>query len=188
MKNHRAQAAQRFAQLASRGEIIFHTNDLARLWGIQGNNLHTTLKRYAQQKLIYRVWRGMYAIKPPGQLDPLLLGIKALHIYGYISCETILARSGIISQQPQAITLVSSVSRRFSVAGHFYYSRKLSDIFLYNPAGVKDGNGIKQALPERAVADILYFNPKAHLDSPNLADWKKVRQIQKILGYPGMKR
>lgn len=184
MKNNRAKTAQRFAQLAAMGELIFHTDDLARLWQIRGNNLHTTLKRYAKQKLIYRIWRGMYAIKPPSQLDPLLLGVKALHAYGYVSCETVLARFGIISQQPQTITLISSASRRFSLAGHFYYSRKLLDIYLYSPAGIEDGEGIKQALPERAVADILYFNPKAHIDSPSLVDWKKVRQLQKTLGYP----
>jgi len=36
---------------------------------------------------------------------------------------------------------------------------------------------------ERAVADILYFNPKFYFDSPNLINWTKVEEIKKKVGY-----
>jgi hypothetical protein len=38
------------------------------------------------------------------------------------------------------------------------------------------------ALPERAVADLLYYNPKAYFDAP--LNWKKIQRIQKKIGYP----
>lgn len=175
----------RFAQIARLGETIFHTKDLASLWQIQSaNTLHTTLKRYTAKGLLYRVYRGLYALKPLDQLDPILLGLKALHSFAYISTETVLAKAGIIFQVSDTITLVSAKSRNFSIGDYYYDSRRLSVKFLYQPAGIIEQNGIKMATVERAVADLLYFNPKAYFDAPKFINWQKVKQIQKIIGYP----
>lgn len=175
----------RFSQLAKLGILIFHTGDLANLWQIKNtHNLHVTLKRYAEKGLLTRIYRGMYSLKPVEELDPLLLGIKALHRYCYVSAETVLAEGGIIQQIIEQITLVSSVSRKFSIGNYNFHSRKLADKFLYNEAGITEKNGIRKASVERAVADLLYFNPKAHFDAERLIDWRKVRQIQKSVGYP----
>jgi predicted transcriptional regulator of viral defense system len=182
-KTGRSQTLHRFAQLATMGEMVFHCSDLASLWQITNRNtLHTTLKRYTKQKLLYRLWQGMYALKPADQIDPLFLGIKAVHSYSYISTETILFRSGVISQRPSAITLVSSTSRRFTVAGGEYSCRKLADSYLYQSDGISEQNGVREASPERAVADLLYYNPRAYFDAP--LNWKEVRRIQKAVGYP----
>jgi hypothetical protein len=105
-----------------------------------------------------------------------------MHSYSYISTETILFRHGVISQHPTNITLISSKSRRFSIAEQAYYCRKLSDNFLYNPIGIVEKNGIREASLERAIADLLYFNPKAHFDAP--LDWDKIKEIQKNINYP----
>lgn len=183
IKTGRSLTSSRFAQLAAMGEMIFHGADLASLWQITDKNtLHTTLKRYVQQKLLYRLWKGMYALKPAEELEPLLLGIKALHTYGYISTETVLFRSGLIAQRPVAITLISSISRRFSLAGQEYVCRKVADQFLYQSSGISEQNGVREATNERAVADLLYFNPRAYFDvRPN---WAEVKLIQKSVGYP----
>ena len=176
---------QRFAYLAKLSEIVFHSKDLANLWGIKNKNtLHTTLKRYAQQGLIYRIYRGFYALKPISELDPYLLGVKALHEYAYISTETVLANVGIINQVIDKITLISSKSKKFKIGNHNFYSRQLDDRFLYQTIGIENINGVKVATPARAVADLIYFNPRAHFDNPKLIDWKEVKNIQKIIGYP----
>ena len=177
--------SHRLAQIAQLGISIFHTGDLASLWQIKNaNTLHTTLKRYAKLGLLFRIQRGLYSIKPASELDPWLLGIRALHEYAYISAETILARAGIIFQSLDKITLISSHSKKFTLGGNNYQSRKLSDKFLFNSAGVRNRNGINMATPERAVADMLYFNSKAHFDAPNWINWREVKKIQKELGYP----
>jgi len=179
----RSKTLHRFADIAASGEVVFHDRDLAVLWGITDTNLlHTTLSRYTRQNLLQRIWRGMYAIKPIEELDPILLGIKALHSYAYLGTETVLFRAGIINQRPNAITFISSASRRFSLAGNHFLSRKLDDRYLFQETGIVIRNGIRESSPERAVADLLYFNAKAHFDGP--VDWHVVQNIQKELGYP----
>ncbi|MEK7202762.1 MAG: type IV toxin-antitoxin system AbiEi family antitoxin domain-containing protein [Patescibacteria group bacterium] len=151
----------RFAQIAQLGEIIFHAKDLANLWQIKSQNtLHTALSRYVKKGLLFRIYRGFYAIKPIENIDSYLLGIRSLHAYAYISTETILAKAGIISQVIDKITFISSKSTKFKIGNNWYISRKLADKFLFNPAGINEKNGIMFACYERAVADMLYFNPK----------------------------
>ena len=182
-------AQHRFAKLASMGEIVFHIDDLANLWQIfNPNTLHTTLKRYVQQGLLFRVYRGFYAIKPTNKIDAFLLGQKALHGYSYVSTETILAQEGIIQQKMNYITFVSSKSLKFSIGENNYKSRQLNENYLYNDCEIIKKDGIMIATLERAVADLLYFNPKAHLDGANFINWKKVNEIQKKIGYPTIKR
>jgi len=178
-------SARRFANLAKTGELIFHSKDLANLWRIKSSNtLHTTLKRYAQQGLITRIYKGLYSLKSIDQLDPIAVGIKALHSYSYVSTETVLTQAGIIQQNIPYITLVSSVSKHFSVGDYHYHSRKLADKFLYQETGIEKTGGIKTATLERAVADLLYFNPQAYFDNKKAIDWKKVKLIQQKIGYP----
>lgn len=176
---------KRFVQLAKLGILVFHVGDLANLWQIQNaNTLHITLKRYAQEGLIRRIQRGLYSLLPVDKIDPKLLGIKILHRYAYVSTETILAQAGIILQNIPQITLVSSISQKFSMGKNQYACRKLADKFLFNNAGIVFERGIQVATVERAVADLLYFNPKYYFDAKNLINWKKVRAIQRQIGYP----
>lgn len=170
--------------LAALGESVFHAQDLANLWEITDKNtLHTTLKRYAKQGLLYRVFRGLYAIKPIDKIDPLLLGVRIVHEFAYISAETVLASEGIILQEIPYTTIVSPKSMTFSIGGKKFKSRKLAEIYLFNPVGIEIKNGVRIASLERAVADMLYFNPRAYFDGRELIDWKKVEKLQKQMGY-----
>ena len=179
---------RRFATLAALGEVVFHAGDLANLWDIiDKNTLYTTLKRYTKQRLIYRVFRGLYAIKPIEKINPLLLGTKVTHEFSYVSAETVLANKGIIMQDIEQITIISSKSKKFSIAGYNFRSRQLADIYLFNPVGIEIKNGVRIATTVRAVADMLYFNPRAHFDARALIDWKKVKKMQKEIGYPVIK-
>jgi predicted transcriptional regulator of viral defense system len=177
---------RRFADLAKLGEILFHADDLANLWGIANKNtLHVTLKRYVDQGLFFRIYKGFYSLKPLSQIDSLLLGQKALHGYAYVSTETVLAENGIIGQSQNAITLISSHTKHFSIGTNRYLSRTLADKFLYQTSGIiTKENGLRIATADRAVADLLYFNPRVHLDGAHLIDWEKVEILQKELGYP----
>ena len=182
-KASRSRTSSRFALLASLGETVFHVSDLASLWQITDKNtLYTTLARYTRKGLLHRLWQGMYALKPADKIDLLFLGIKAVHTYAYVSMETILFRSGIISQRPATITIISSVSRRFKLAGAEYSCRKLADKYLYQTVGIFAKNSVLEASVERAVADLLYYNPRAYFDAS--INWKEVRRIQKVVGYP----
>ncbi len=174
----------RFAKLARLGEQVFHVKDLANLWHISNENtLNTTLKRYVQSGLLFRVYRGLYSIKPINKVDPYLLGVKALHKFAYISTETVLFDAGVILQKIQYITIVSSESRKFFIGDINYRSRQLNDKFLFQKNGIKIKNDVNIASVERAVADLLYFQPNFHFDNPKQINWNEVKKIQKEMGY-----
>jgi len=176
----RKERTDKIAILARQGEIIFHTQDLMVLWGIYNKNtLYTTIKRSVKKGSLYKIQKGMYSLLPISAIDPWMLGIKALHGFGYVSTETILSKTGIVNQLSLPVTLVGEKSLKFKVAGHDFICRKLNDKFLHNTAGIIEINGIRQASLERAVADMLYFNHKFHFDNRKLIDWVKVNELRK---------
>jgi predicted transcriptional regulator of viral defense system len=175
----------RIAVLARQPHLIFHTGDLRRLWNIKNlNTLYTLLTRYVKRGVLFRIYKGLYSLVSIDKLEPLLLGIKAIHSYAYVSTETVLVEEGVIAQVIYDHTLVSGYSRHFRIGQHSYTSRKLSAKFLYNPAGITEENGIMKATLERAVADLLYFNPRAYFDGIEIIDVAKVRALQEEIGYP----
>ncbi len=172
----------RFLSIAKLGISVFHIDDLARIWGINNRNtLLTSLRRYVESGLIYRLYRGLYSIKPLAELDPLLLGAQAIHDYCYLSSETILVKHGIIFQQVNYFTFIGKKTKRFKMGSYKYYCRQLKDKFLYNDIGIDKTGKFNFATPERAVADILYFNPKYHFDNPTAINWKEVTRIQAVV-------
>lgn len=174
---------QKLAVFLQQREQIFHTQDLAVLWKITNKNtLYTTIKRYVQNGTFYRIFKGLYSTIPIKKLDPPKLGIKIIHGFAYISCETVLQRYGLINSLITKITLVSSKSKEFSAGANFFRSRKLHDKFLYNPCGIMNENGIQVASKERAVADMLYFNPQYHFDGR--VNWDEVKKVQETVLYP----
>ena len=162
----RVSGTNRFAELTTMGEKIFAVQDVATIWKIKNRRtLRVLLARYVKRGILYRVWRGLYSIIDPKEIDPLFLGIKILHRYAYVSCETVLFDAGLINQRPTEITIVSNISKRFSLLGHQYRSRKMNDGGLYNTTGIILRNGIRLATPDRAKRDMTYFNPKKYYDA-----------------------
>lgn len=163
---------------------LFHTRDLALIWGIENSNtLYTLIKRYLKKGVLIPIHKGFYSTLPLEKINPIVLGISFLHQFAYLSCESILGQEGVIFQQSPYITLVSSVSKKFAVGNHQFWVRKMKDEFLYHPAGLKQENDCQKATLERAVADLLYFNPNYHFDNSKVVDWKKVKLIQKEVGF-----
>ena len=179
-------AGGRFALLASSGETVFHAGDFVNLWHITNKNtLHTTLSRYVGAGNLFRIYKGLYSVKKAADIDPHYLALKAVHSFAYISCETILFENGIINQPPPEITLVSSFSKHFRIAGIRARVRKMQDRFLFNDFGVATSQGVKRATTPRAIADMLYFHPKKYFDAGNsaLIDWNAVQDVSKRVGY-----
>ena len=163
---------------------LYHTQDLAVLWGIDNpNTLYTTVRRYVARGFLNRIYKGYYSSVPLAEVDPFHLGVVALHGYGYVSTESVLAGHGVIAQDVKYITLVSGFSKRFEINGFKFLSRKMKEEYLLNRAGVLVEHGVRRASVERAVADMLYFNPDYHFDGKDFINWKKVREIQNTVGY-----
>ena len=163
---------------------LYHSNDLAILWGITNRNtLYTTVKRYMQKGILIPVFKGLYSTIPISQLNPMALGQAIIHRKAYLSTESVLAQAGVIAQAQYMYTFVSSISKKVTVGDTTFLYRQLHNIYLNNPTGIKTGDGFFAATIERAVADMLYFNPKYHFDIRENVDWKKVKDIQKEVGY-----
>lgn len=168
----------RIDKLIKADRKLFHTRDLAMLWNIQNKNtLYTTVKRYLKKGIFFQIHKGFYATIPADKIDPYLLGSGYLHRYTYLSCEYILAQEGIIFQSTPLFTLVSSISKKFTVGGNAYYSRQMKDEYLYNELGIIKENGRLRATAERALADLIYFNPKYYADNKKI-NWPEVKKIQ----------
>jgi hypothetical protein len=174
----------RISELIKSERKIFHSNDLAILWGISNKNtLYTTIKRYVQKGVLIPIYKGLYTTVPIEQLDPLELGKAVIHRFTYLTTETVLAKDGIITQTTYAYTFASSQSKRVNVGNWNFLFRRLKDEYLYNTIGIVNENGNFVATTERAVADMLYFNPKYHFDLAESIDFEKVAAIQKTIGY-----
>ncbi len=170
----------RFLSIAKTKEEIFHINDLARIWQISnGQTLSITLNRYIKAGLLYRIHRGLYSLKEVNELDPVYLGVKIINSYCYLSTETILAKHGLIFQKLNYFTFIGLKSKRFKIGNNHYYCRQLKKDYLYNDIGViKNKQFFNQASLERAVADILYFNPSYHFDNISNVNKAKFKNIQ----------
>ncbi len=183
INKHKNSTSPKLSVLLQQKEQIFHTQDLAILWNISAKNtLYTTIKRYCQNGILFPIYKGLYSTVPFEKLDPQTLGAKALHHFAYVSCELILVQHGLLNRLVSEITFVSSKSSRFKIQEYYYRSRKLQDKFLFHPFGIFKENTVFVANKERAIADMLYFNSRMHFDAS--VDWKKIQEIQKIIGYP----
>jgi predicted transcriptional regulator of viral defense system len=175
----------RLNELIKLGRKIYHSNDLALLWDISNKNtLYTTIKRDVQKGVLLPIYKGLYSTVPLSQLDPLELGKAIIHRYAYLSTESVLAQAGVIAQATYVYTFVSNRPKKVSVGKLSFLFRQLKEEYLNNPTGILYQNGVFVASTERAVADMLYFNPKYHFDVPASIDFIKVKSIQKEVGYP----
>jgi len=174
----------RISELIRLDRHLYHSNDLAILWGISSKNtLYTAVKRYVLKGVLIPVYKGLYSTIPLSQLDPLELGVAVVHKYAYLSTESVLAQAGVIYQAIHKYTFISSVSKKITIGDKSFIYRKLKDEYLNNPAGIDNQNGIFTASVERAAADMLYFDKNYHFDVPENIDWKKMNDIQKEVNY-----
>jgi hypothetical protein len=175
----------RISDLIKLDRKLFHTNDLAVLWGISNrHNLYVTISRYIDKGILFPIYKGLYSTVPVEALNPLEVGKAVIHRYTYLTTESVLSQAGVISQVVYDYTFVADVSKRVSVGKWSFRFRKLKDKYLYNPVGILDQSRVFVATTERAAADMLYFNPKYHFDVPESIDFEKLRIIQNEVGYP----
>ncbi len=174
----------KYEVLLNQGKKTFHASDLALLWEIDNQDtLNVTLKRFVDRGILKRIHKGFYATTDIKDIDQFDLGFSYLNTYSYVSLETILAREGIIFQELMYITFVSSKSITFEINNKMYKARQLKDEFLNNTLGICKKDEHYEASTERAVADILYYNPKYHFDNMTSIDFEKVLSLQKEIGY-----
>lgn len=170
--------------MLKQSQKLFHTKDLALLWGITNKNtLYSAIRRYKKDGTLIPIHKGFYSVMPLSQLDPVVLGAAFLHRYAYLSTESVLAREGVIAQTIPALTFVSNTTKTFKLGENHYTVRQMADRYLYNTCGIIKKDHHYEAALERAVADLLYYNPNYYFDNQDLIDWDRVKKIQKEVGF-----
>lgn len=166
--------------LIQQSQKIFHTSDLKIIWGIYNSStLYQTIYRLTKKGNIFRIQKGLYSIVPIKQLDPTEIGFRAINNFSYLSTESVLSKSGIINQSPSKITFISNLSINFTINNQSYLVRQLKPQCLNNSLGITQSEkGIFIANTERAVADMLYFQPNYHFDADSIINWKLVKNYQ----------
>ncbi len=164
--------------LLKQDKKIFTTDDLALIWEIDNRNtLLTTIKRYLNDKILYGLRRGLYSTVPISELDPFLAGTAYVKGFSYISLQTILARDGLINQQPTAITLVGGRSQQFVLNNQRYICRKMKDECLYNLTGIIMDD-YPHATTARAIVDMFYYNSNFYFDQDLDSYLTQIKTIQ----------
>lgn len=170
--------------LLNQEKNTFHTSDLALLWGIDNKStLRITLKRYVDKGILKRIHKGFYSKIDINKLDPIDLGYAYLNTYAYLSLESILVKEGVIYQDVNYITFVSTKSTTFKINSMYYKSKQLKDRFLYESTGIIKVKNHFEATKERAIADALYYNPNYHFDNTVNVNLDKVQLIRRTIGY-----
>ena len=159
----------KLSQLLRSDRKLFHTQDLALLWGVENRNtLYTIIKRYLKKGVLIKIIKGLYSTVLLSEIDKFELGSALIHRFSYVSCETVLEKEGVINQKIYPITFVSSVSQKIEFGGREYIYRKMKPEILFDPKGVEKKDGYFMATSERAISDMLYFNPKYYFDNKKL--------------------
>jgi predicted transcriptional regulator of viral defense system len=166
--------------LIQQSQKLFHTSDLKVLWNILNQNtLHKTITRLVKKGVLISLQKGFYSIVPLDQLDPTEIGFRAINHFSYLSTESVLSKNGIINQSPNKFTFISSTPANFTINDNLYLVRQLKPQCLNNTLGIiQNDKGIFMADTERAIADMLYFQPNYHFDADNIIDWKLVKNYQ----------
>ena len=165
-------------------QTLFHTHDLALLWGISNRQtLRMTISRYVKKGVLKSVFKGLYSTVPIDHLDKFQLGMSLIHKFCYVSLGSIFEMNGVINQKVYSVNYVSSASKKIEFDDKLFVYRQMNSQFLFNPEGIILENGIYKASLERAVADSDYFKLNTYFDSPDLINWNRVAEIKTIIGY-----
>lgn len=107
-----------------------------------------------------------------------------LYFPSYISLDTALSYYNIIPETVYSITSVTSkTTKEFEAASKsFSYYKIKKETFVGYEAVKLDNNIVYLALPEKALADMLYFNYLGKREYNDRLDWSKV-DIKKLMVF-----
>ncbi len=134
------------------------TADAAAILGVSGEAASHTMRRLAKSGLVTPMRKGLWALAE--RPDPLVLTEYVTAPYpSYVSLQTALYQHGMIDQIPSMIFVVSLArSARIETGLGTYSVHHVQPGFFDGFQSLPD-SGIKLALPEKALVDVLYLSP-----------------------------
>jgi hypothetical protein len=165
--------AERLKTLSDAGRTVYALRDLRRLWRMRPATAKIAAKRMFDRKLLHRVARGYFALKP--DFDPLELA-NLIITPSYVSLFSALAFHGLSFQARGTVTSVALLNYRRQAAGLEFRYHAMKPSLFYNLEDVRVGGaaamsaaGVVAATiagPERALLDALYFGLLPDVDHP----------------------
>ena len=145
--------AERIHEFSKGMNGVFSLADLQNLVGNESSGaFYRRLKRLEEAGILTRFARGFYVCK---NFDPLVLS-QRIAPESYVSFGTVLARELLIGSIPahRVLAVKPGPARKYEGQGllleHLHITNSM--FFGYNVT-----EGVKLALPEKAVLDVLYF-------------------------------
>jgi len=139
-------------------------------------NLRRRLNYYHTKGNLIKLRRGIYAKE---NYNPLEFSGK-IFTPSYISLESVLFNEGIIFQPPQAISVVSYLTRRVKSKNIAIQFRKTKKEILFNREGVEEKDGYFIADRERAFLDTVFLYKDFYFDNLRPLNWDKINQLSHI--------
>lgn len=132
--------------------------DLLKISDIRENSLKVALSRLVKKGELVRIMKGWYAADP-ARVDWEVVACR-LYAPSYLSYEWVLARAGVLSQQPAAITLATVRRGKIIESDYagFHYHRLKKDYYW----GYDRRGAVLAADKEKALLDLAYLARKGY--------------------------
>lgn len=149
-------ALKTLAKLKGINKDFYTISDLEKIFEQDKESLLVTLSRLEKKGEIIRLRKGLYQLA--GEKIDWEKIASQIYQPAYLSFETVLAKYGILSQIPYALTLATTNRPKKVIIQEreVEYRRIKKDLFF----GFFLENGVYLASPEKALLDELYFVSK----------------------------
>ncbi len=171
---------------------VFTTREIAMLHGASAPAATQALNRLAQNGILLKVCKGVWALQMgTGLLSPysVIQFIMPVH-RAYVSFLSALHLYGIIEQIPQSVMLAStSHTRTIKTKLGTFYVHKIAAGFFKGFGWYRDTGEFLIAEPEKALIDCLYLSARKkrqfgyfpELHFPKSFSFKKARQWAQVI-------
>lgn len=177
---------QNLPQLLKAKNTVFSPEELCILWNeTRRPNLYQKLRIYTKNKSIYQIKKGFYAKDQDYKREEFA---NKLYKPSYLSLNTVLAREGVIFQYDSRIYSVGYLSREIKVDNQGYIYKRIKEVILLNPRGLRFEDGYWGASRERAFLDALYLYKDYYFDNLNSIDWQACFELVEIYSSKALER
>jgi len=136
--------------------------DIRKIAGLNDASLRVALARLVKNEEITRLCHGYYALDP-AKVDYEQLACE-IYAPSYLSLEWVLARAGVLSQQPAHLTLVTQNRAKKITVGNTQISyQHIKPEMWY---GYEQIGNTLSATPEKALADWEYLAKNGYSAPP----------------------
>lgn len=143
-------------------EPLFETG-LLLAGDVDAADVRRQLSRWVGAGKVVQLRRGLYALAPPyrkTEPHPYLVANRLVRP-SYVSCQTVLAATGLIPEHvPVTVSVTTGRPGRWSTAfGDYVYRHVKPDLFFgYFAAPGWNGSPLLAASPEKALLDLAYLD------------------------------